>query len=467
MSHPGAIPAPAPLGPVDGVPNEPPATEDPNTPRRPSPLGASTDPAAGPVPLKVPPLGSSPNPTAAPPGPGQPGAPTPATPAPGSTTPAPATADPTAPGGDKHNHRHHDHNGGDNDTDADTPPPAGPPPDGTSALNGLANMVPQIASPLMGAATGIPAAALQGAGSLIPSLAAAVLPQLQALASQLGTGASPDSAASRIGTGGADSLAGPMGALAGQGPAADRARDQSQALQRRVSALHDVEHQLSDVLGLSSARNESDRAKIQGVIDDVESALISASVQGDTPEAQAAVLTAMRKGLDEAGGVVTAAARAKLTDAQFVKNLIHSFLSTAGGPDSLQAAAAATGTGAAAARFAHDALGTPYVWGGGGPLGPTKGGFDCSGLTQWAVARATGGRVILPRTTYDQIHTGSQVPLNALAPGDLVFSNFSSPGVPEHVAIYVGNGQIIEAPTPGVPVRISHVPSGAQARRVI
>jgi cell wall-associated NlpC family hydrolase len=426
------------------------------------PLGISTNPDGGPVPIKVPPLGPA-SPTASPPSdPGQPRTPT-TQPAPPNTTPPSATT----PGADKadpetNSNHHHDHRDGDGDG---APTTSGPPPDTGNALNGLASLAPQLASPLIGAATGLPAAALQGAGTLIPSLAAAILPQLQALANQLGTGYPPGSPASHIATSGADNLAGTLAALAGHGPAADRARAQSQALQQRVNALHDVEHQVGDILGLSSARTQSDRAKIEGVIDDVESALISAGTQGDTPQAQAAVLAAMRKGLDEAGDVVTAAARAKLADAEFIRNLIHNFLATAGGPDSLQAAAA-SGAGTAAARIAHDALGTPYVWGGGGPLGPTKGGFDCSGLTQWAIARATGGHVILPRTTYDQIRAGTQVPLNALVPGDLVFSNFSAPGVPEHVAIYIGNGQVIEAPTPGVPVRIGHIPSEVQARRV-
>ena len=461
MSHPNIPPA-RPLAPTDGAP-----TEDTTTPpRRPLSLG---DPADGPVPVKVPPLGST-TPTASPPpGPAQRDTPPPTQPAASTATAPPSTTDPSTAGTGKHDPNtdsthHHDHNGNDTDHAADTPP--GPSPDALNALNGLANLAPQLASPLIGAATGLPAAALQGSGTLIPSLAAAIMPQLQALANQLGTDAPPGSPATHTGTNGADNLAGPLGALAGQGPAADRARAQSQALQRRVNALHDVEHQLGDILGLSSARTESDRAKIKGIIDDVDAALTAASIQGDTPEAQAAVLAALRRALDEAGDVVTSAARAKLTDAQFVRTLIHNFLTTAGGPDSLQAAAGGT-AGAAAARIAHDALGTPYVWGGGGPLGPTKGGFDCSGLTQWAIARATGGRVILPRTTYDQIRAGSQIPLNALAPGDLVFSNFSAPGVPEHVAIYIGNGQVIEAPTPGVPVHISGIPSGAQARRVI
>lgn len=123
--------------------------------------------------------------------------------------------------------------------------------------------------------------------------------------------------------------------------------------------------------------------------------------------------------------------------------------------------------GAKAVTAARRYLGTPYVWGGGGVDGPTDGGFDCSGLAQYAVARATGGRLILPRTTYDQIGCGHDVDLKSLRQGDLVFSNFSAPGVPEHVAIYVGRGRVIEAPRRGMPVRINELPSEAEARRVL
>lgn len=123
--------------------------------------------------------------------------------------------------------------------------------------------------------------------------------------------------------------------------------------------------------------------------------------------------------------------------------------------------------GAKAVIAARRHLGTPYRWGGGGVGGPSAGGFDCSGLVQYAFAQATAGQLILPRTTYEQIHCGRDVTPNALRPGDLVFCNFSAPGVPEHVVIYVGDSQVIEAPRRGLAVRISQLPSDAEARRVV
>ena len=120
---------------------------------------------------------------------------------------------------------------------------------------------------------------------------------------------------------------------------------------------------------------------------------------------------------------------------------------------------------------ARRALGLPYVWGGGGARGPSGGGFDCSGLTQFAVAQATGGQVILPRTTYGQIYYGRAVDFSHARPGDLVFSNFSHRG-PEHVQIFAGRTDagvpmVIEAQQRGVPVKFSELSGPAVFRRVI
>ncbi|BEL42047.1 C40 family peptidase [Mycobacteroides abscessus] len=118
-------------------------------------------------------------------------------------------------------------------------------------------------------------------------------------------------------------------------------------------------------------------------------------------------------------------------------------------------------TGAKIVHNADRALGLPYIWGGGNTTGPTGGGFDCSGLSQWAVAQATDGQVLLPRTTYDQINVGRTIDPRDAQPGDLIFSNFSAPGVPEHVQIYAGDNKVIEAQQSGVPVKYSSAPTGS------
>ncbi|MEV5652515.1 NlpC/P60 family protein [Nocardia sp. NPDC052254] len=124
--------------------------------------------------------------------------------------------------------------------------------------------------------------------------------------------------------------------------------------------------------------------------------------------------------------------------------------------------------GGRAVSAASAYLGLPYVWGGGGSGGPSGGGFDCSGLTQYAVSEATDGKVVLPRTTYEQIYSGVRIPPQDVRPGDLVFpaASFSSRG-PEHVQLAAGNGMVIEAPYTGSTVKWSRMPSEAVVVRVM
>jgi cell wall-associated NlpC family hydrolase len=95
--------------------------------------------------------------------------------------------------------------------------------------------------------------------------------------------------------------------------------------------------------------------------------------------------------------------------------------------------------------FAVRALGVPYVWGGESPSG-----YDCSGLVQ-AAERSAG--ITLPRTAQDQFDAGPPVADGtADHPGDLVFFGAGLTGI-EHVGIYVGGGEMIDAPYTGTVVR--------------
>ncbi|MBJ7321232.1 C40 family peptidase [Rhodococcus fascians] len=125
-----------------------------------------------------------------------------------------------------------------------------------------------------------------------------------------------------------------------------------------------------------------------------------------------------------------------------------------------------TGMGGRAVQLAMDYLGLPYVWGGGNINGPSGGGFDCSGLTSYALFKASGGKVTLPRTSETQWNVGTEVPMALAQPGDLLFGNWGAAG-PGHVAIYMGNGQMVHAPTTGDVVRVAPVFDGMRARHIL
>lgn len=117
-------------------------------------------------------------------------------------------------------------------------------------------------------------------------------------------------------------------------------------------------------------------------------------------------------------------------------------------------AAPSAGNAQSILNEAYAQLGKPYVWGATGDAS-----FDCSGFTQYVYEHAAG--VDITRTTYSQIGVGQPVSQDQLQPGDLVFTH------PGHVGIYVGNGQMINAPQTGDVVKVAPVYSFYAARRVL
>lgn len=118
---------------------------------------------------------------------------------------------------------------------------------------------------------------------------------------------------------------------------------------------------------------------------------------------------------------------------------------------------------------AESQIGTPYVWGGGDANGPTAGisdgrtprtgqlGFDCSGLVLYAFA---GVGISLPHYTGYQYQRGEKIPVAQAERGDLLFWG---DGGSRHVAIYLGNGQMLEAPQTGMNVQKTAVRQSGMA----
>lgn len=119
-------------------------------------------------------------------------------------------------------------------------------------------------------------------------------------------------------------------------------------------------------------------------------------------------------------------------------------LTTAG---ALPTARSASAAGTRALRYAMAQLGKPYAWGAQGPTA-----YDCSGLTSQAWGHAG---TPIPRTSQGQWERLKKIPLNQLRPGDLVvyFPDAT------HVAMYAGDGKVVQAARPGEDVRVSPLAS--------
>jgi cell wall-associated NlpC family hydrolase len=107
-------------------------------------------------------------------------------------------------------------------------------------------------------------------------------------------------------------------------------------------------------------------------------------------------------------------------------------------------------------KAAMSRRGLPYVWGGDGPTT-----FDCSGLVQWSFRQAG---LVMPRVAADQALTGPSVPVSQLQPGDLLFyhTDPTDPTYISHVAIYIGNGWMEQAPEPGLDVEVVPADFGSE-----
>jgi cell wall-associated NlpC family hydrolase len=100
-----------------------------------------------------------------------------------------------------------------------------------------------------------------------------------------------------------------------------------------------------------------------------------------------------------------------------------------------------------AISYAQAQLGKPYQWGGSGPNS-----FDCSGLVMMAWAQAG---VYFPHLAQDQYDMTERIPLSDLLPGDLVF--YGTPDDVYHVGLYIGGGDMIDAPETGQNVQIQSI----------
>ncbi|MET8856768.1 C40 family peptidase [Streptomyces sp. NPDC004579] len=185
--------------------------------------------------------------------------------------------------------------------------------------------------------------------------------------------------------------------------------------ERRTDGLARAARKALDGQLSLAARQKKERDEVRERLNDVERLLAS--------------LTAEQ--LAEMGRVEKSG-----TDAAQKKIMASGSLSTVRPP---------TREGEEALRYAVEQIGKPYEWGAEGPKA-----YDCSGLTSQSWERA--GRPI-PRTSQEQWAELPRVPLDELRPGDLVIY------FPEatHVALYLGDGMVVQAPRPGARIKVSPI----------
>ncbi len=208
--------------------------------------------------------------------------------------------------------------------------------------------------------------------------------------------------------------------------------DLSQTIDRLRSAESDLSHQESKLQATEQAERAS-AAQISASQAQAHSVMASEQSALGQVKGQIATLVAQRQAAQEAAAVAS------------FKNQLGQTRWT--GP--LDPNAPVSPAAAVAIRAAESQLGVPYVWGGESP----GQGFDCSGLTQWSWRQAG---VSLPRTAQAQYDAITHVPLSSLQPGDLLFWDDGTSSV-QHVAMYVGAGQVIQAPHTGTTVSFAAI----------
>lgn len=217
----------------------------------------------------------------------------------------------------------------------------------------------------------------------------------------------------------------------------------AQLAAQRIQA-HQQENTMRDLLQQNIRNEASTQATLTAVTQSLKKQIIAYEVQVGTAAAK------VRDVAQEQAAVAAAAA----VGGQSAANLVLAAIQAAT-PPIFTGGTAGSAAGRAALAAAVSQIGVPYVWG-----GETPGrGFDCSGLVQWAWARA-GFQI--PRTTETEWPALRHVPLSQLQPGDLLFYyNLDGDHLVDHVVMYAGSGPwgtntIIAAASAGT--RISYAP---------
>jgi cell wall-associated NlpC family hydrolase len=218
-------------------------------------------------------------------------------------------------------------------------------------------------------------------------------------------------------------------------------QQESQAAQQAVQQVASDQRAVSQVSAQLQGEYKQDTGQIAVLVQQQQAAEAAAAAQA----ARARLLAAQQAAAAQAAAAAAAASQAAAAAAVAAAAPTTSGPTTSGPTTSgpTYTPPPPVGSGAAGAVAAAESrVGDPYVWGAAGPNA-----FDCSGLVMWAYAQVG---ISLPHFSGAQYADTTHIPMGDLQPGDLVF--FSDPS--QHVAMYVGNGMIVESPHTGATVHI-------------
>jgi hypothetical protein len=214
------------------------------------------------------------------------------------------------------------------------------------------------------------------------------------------------------------------------------------------STLRNINYGDRDSLGLFQQRPSQGWGSPAQVLDPVYSTTIFLDRLLQVPNWERLPVTVAAQTVQRSG-FPDAYAKWEGLAADLVRQLADVADPTGCGPDT---ATLPEGAARSAIQFALAELGKPYLWGGTGPNT-----YDCSGLMLRAF-QAAG--IDLPRVSRDQFRSGGHVPVRQAQAGDLLFyaTDPRDPATIHHVALYMGDGQMVEAPYSGEAVRVRPVP---------
>ena len=230
------------------------------------------------------------------------------------------------------------------------------------------------------------------------------------------------------------------------------AQEYRQVASDHISSAIDALHQAQAALAAQENQLQTTEAQARAAADQAAAAqqqaqTVESQQQAQLNQVKGQIATLVVQKQQAEAAAAAAAYQAKLAAEQAAAASSHG-----GNGGTFTNVAVSPGAGGAV-QAAESQLGVPYRWGGESPRGSPNPGFDCSGLTQWSWRQAG---VSLPRTAQEQYDAIPHVSMSSLQPGDLIFWNDGTSSV-QHVGMYVGNGNMIDAPHTGDVVKIEPI----------